>query len=250
MVSSNAPESRDPRYRILFCLARLKGIRLVTQTAVIEREYQAQGFTNLTTIPNPVYASPPRHFEPEYRSPFHLITVGRLIPQKSYGTLLDALNMLNSRQKDWRCTLVGDGPDRELLESQALTGGIRDKVTFFGWSDDVRTMLKKADAFIMTSLFEGQPNALLEAMSESIPCISTDFEGGAARALLGENQAGLIVPVGDVEGIAKAIEQLVLDSNLRKELGVRARQAVKPFEIDFVTDKWVNMLGLARNPRP
>jgi glycosyltransferase involved in cell wall biosynthesis len=122
--------------------------------------------------------------------------------------------------------------------------GIDSKVEFMGWVEDVRGLLRKTDIFILTSWYEGQPNALLEAMSESVPCISTDFIGGAAQELLGENAAGIVVPVRDTLAISEAMASLLSDRGLRDDFGAKAREVVSSFRADRIAERWIDTLDL------
>ena len=92
--------------------------------------------------------------------------------------------------------------------------------------------------------WEGQPNALLEAMSEEVPCISTDFTGGAAQDLLERTTAGMVVPVGDTTAIAGALSTLLSDETLRSTLGSRGLEVVSQFSVDRVTQRWIDLLDL------
>ena len=184
------------------------------------------------------------------RTPFRIIAVGRLVAQKSYEKMLDALAILEQNQSDWTCRIVGEGPLHDTLQKQAKDLRIESKVEFAGWSRDVRSLLSASDLYLITSSVEGQPNSLLEAMSESLPSVSTDFDGGAAVDLLKTTSAGLVVPVGDASGIAAAIETLMLDPELRKEMGTKARQVMEPLSIEKVTACWTQELGLTESGRP
>ena len=236
MLSTKSPKSKHLSCRLLFGLARIRKTKTITQTKEIEREYREQGFTNLRTIPNPVLVPPEKKFDPSNRTPFRIIAVGRLVAQKSYEQMLDALAILEKNRSDWTCKIVGEGPLLDDLRSQARDLGIESKVEFAGWSRDVRSLLNDSDMYLITSSVEGQPNSLLEAMSESLPSVSTAFDGGAADDLLKNTSAGLVVPVGDTSGIAAAIETLMLNPELRKEMGTRARQVMEPLSIEKVTE--------------
>lgn len=244
MLSSQAPESQDLRYRLLFRLARRRNTLVVTQTKSIEEEYRSAGFTNLITIPNPVFIPSMTSGEQRVERTFRIISVGRLVPQKSYETLIESLAILDRTHTEWQCTIVGNGPEREALERKCRSCGVASKVLFPGWVKDVRELIGRSDAFVLTSLFEGQPNALLEAMSESIPCIATNFKGGAAMELLGSTEAGVVVPVGDTQGIANAIQSLIKDPRRRRELGARGRKTVEAFGVGRISEVWEATLGL------
>ena len=246
MISLSSVVALNPRHRLLLRLARYRRRLIVTQTKAIEEEYRNGGFTRLVTIPNPIFIPEKRGREPRAEGRFRIVTVARLMPEKSQETLIESLAILERSNSEWDCSIIGEGPERPALERRCRDHGLTDKIEFTGWRGDVRALIRASDLFVMTSTVEGQPNALLEAMSESIPCISTDFAGGAARDLLGSTGAGIVVPVGDAQAVSDSIRLLMLDPGKRLELGALGRKTVSRFSVDQVTDQWVDQLGLGR----
>jgi glycosyltransferase involved in cell wall biosynthesis len=151
-------------------------------------------------------------------------TVSRLVPGKAVGDLLDAIALC----PDVQLLVVGDGPERPALEARArrLSGRVR----FLGARDDVPEILRALDLFVLSSRWEGEPVALLEAMATGLPCIATATSG--AREILEEGRAGLLVPVGDRTALASAITRAVRLAAERSRMGAAAlarvsgRQAV------------------------
>ncbi len=146
-------------------------------------------------------------------------TVARLVPQKAVGDLLTAV----SGMPDAMLIVVGDGPLRGALEHQAEVAQL--DVLFLGSRDDVEGVLPSFDVFVLPSLWEGEPIALIEAMAAGLPCIATATSG--SREVLSEPSRGVLVPLRDPAAIAAAVEALRSDAVLRASLGTAARAAVE-----------------------
>ena len=146
-------------------------------------------------------------------------TVSRLVPQKSVHDLIAATRQC----EDVVLCIVGDGPLRLDLEKQATD--LRDRVLFLGARDDVPRVLAALDVFALGSRWEGEPIALLEALSVGLPCVATNTEG--AREILTEN-IGLLVPSGDPSAMAAAWKVLHADPERRERMGLAARDAMLP----------------------
>lgn len=130
------------------------------------------------------------------------IAIGRLMPQKDYPTMLAALARTEPKL---RLLVLGDGPERERLASLAVDLGIGDRVQFLGFQMNRLSYLVRADLFLMSSLTEGFPNALIEAIAAEVDAICTDFAGGGAREIMGAEFPDRIVPVGDATALSAAI---------------------------------------------
>ena len=134
------------------------------------------------------------------------VAVGRLMPQKDYRTMLRAVALASD---DLRLVILGDGPEREALESYAKECGILDRVAFMGFRMDRFHYLVQADLFLLSSITEGFPNALIEAVAAGIPSISTDCLGGGPREIIGREFPERLVPIQDPEAMASAIRDLL-----------------------------------------
>lgn len=133
-----------------------------------------------------------------------LVTVGRLNRQKDHKTLLHALKHLN-RQRPARLIVIGDGGLKQELQEEAANLGLEDQVHWTGTTDNPYAYMARADAFVLSSAWEGLPNVLLEAFACRTPIISTDAAGGGPAELLQNGRFGRLVPVGEPESLAAAI---------------------------------------------
>ena len=145
-----------------------------------------------------------------------ITNVARLVPQKAQHFLIEAAQIVLATAPDVRFVLLGDGPLRPELEAQAAALGISDKVIFAGFRPDVADVLAASDVFVLSSLWEGMPVALLEAMAAGCTAVSTDV-GGVAQVLQ-DGVTGLLVPPSDPEALAAALLRCVTDPAYARQL--------------------------------
>ena len=146
------------------------------------------------------------------------VAVGRLVSQKNFSALLKALQ--SSALTGDRLTIVGDGPLRDKLERQTTDLGICAKVKFAGHSDDVIADLVRSDVFVLSSLYEGVPAVLVEALAVGLGIIATDCSSSIAE-MLGNGKFGKIIPVGNVAALSSAIRDaspITNDTNARRAM--------------------------------
>lgn len=155
---------------------------------------------------------------------FLFACAARLHPQKAHPVLFEAVRLLRDRGAPaFRVVLVGDGPERSALEQLAGRLAVTDRLLFLGARTDVPRILADADAFVLSSDYEGTSLAILEAMAAGLPIVATDV--GANRSVVGE-AAGIIVPPREPKALADAMGRLLCDRALGRELGERGREIV------------------------
>src|SRR5262245_13364749 len=142
-------------------------------------------------------------------APEHTVigAVGRLEGEKRYDLLIEAIAALRHRCPDLRLVVIGDGSWRQRLETIAAQRGLKDRCTFLGYRRDVVRLSQAFDLFVQSSDDEGTSNALLEAMALEIPIVATDV--GGTSELITHDVHALLVPPGDVNALAEAVEQTV-----------------------------------------
>jgi colanic acid/amylovoran biosynthesis glycosyltransferase len=158
--------------------------------------------------------------------PQRLLYVGRLAAAKGLPVLLDSLAALSANHPTLQLTVVGDGPDRAMLEAQAQTLGLAERVDFVGYQspEGVRDYLQAADVFVMSSFAEGVPVVLMEAMMSGLPVVATQIAG--VSELVEEGVNGFLVPPSNVKALSDRIATLLADSDLRHRLGQQGRAKV------------------------
>jgi len=152
-----------------------------------------------------------------------LLSMGRLDAQKGHGVLIDAVAELRRARKP-RCAIIGDGPMRDHLRAQIARLGLQRTVQLPGERGDVRAWLAACDIFVLPSLWEGLPNAMLEAMALGLPVAATRVDG--VPEAVTDGQDGLLVAPDDPGALAKALASLMDDLELRRRLGQAARTRV------------------------
>ena len=151
--------------------------------------------------------------------------VGRLHPQKGIAHLLNAYAKLVEDFPTARLLIIGEGDLRQALENQTANLGLEQNVIFTGARTDIQNILISLDIFILPSLWEGLPLALLEAMSTGLPAIASNV-GGTPEALI-DGETGLLVPPGDEQALYQAIKRLIDEPDLRCRMGLAGRAQVK-----------------------
>ena len=151
-----------------------------------------------------------------------IVAVGRLIKQKNHALLIESFAEISKQYSEYQLVIYGEGCERENLESFATKLGISDKVMFPGAISNVHERIKDAAMFVMSSDFEGMPNALMEAMALGLPCISTNSPCGGPADLIVDGVNGVLVSVGDKSGLVLAMKNLLEDSAYAESLGRHA----------------------------
>ncbi len=154
-----------------------------------------------------------------------IVCVGRLAPEKGHRYLIEALGLLNHKDISWRCTFLGEGELEAELRTLSEEHNLSDKVIFPGFCDDVYAELLKSDVFVLPSLHEGSPNALIEAMGIGMPCIASDV--GGIKDLIENEKNGIRVPAQDSKALATALHRMLVAPEFASELGRNARTTIQ-----------------------
>jgi glycosyltransferase involved in cell wall biosynthesis len=182
-----------------------------------------------------------------------LVSVGNLYLVKGHHHLVDAMALLNARHPNVHLAIAGRGDREEALTGQASALGLARKVHLLGLRSDVDAILAAADIFVLPSISEGLPLALLEAMFARRPIVATDV--GEVAVALGHGTAGVLVEPGDPAALATALAGLLTDPNRAREMGERAGdRASAEYDVDQMVRRYVRIyetlpgLRVARSP--
>ena len=153
-------------------------------------------------------------------------TVARMTKEKGHKVLLDAFQILTKKHRNLTLLLVGDGDLREKLEREVRQNGLQDQVIFTGTRDDVPDLYRIMDIYINSSLTEGMPMSILEAMASGLPVVASDV--GEIGRLINESGAGTVVPPSNVEALVLAVDEFLQGNqgNLREQ-GERSREYIE-----------------------
>lgn len=211
----------------------------------------------VTVIPNaaqwPLPAAPPRIAPESLCAPGRkvLLAVGRLDAVKNFGVLVAVFAQLAARHADWDLVILGEGPQRAILEEEVRHCAVPTRIRLPGIAGNVGEWYARADLYVMSSHSEGFPNSLAEALSHGLPAVSFDCDTGP-RDIIREGLDGLLVPPGDLAGLAGALDRLMGNAVLRGFFAARACEARDRFSLERVVGMWEALfreLASARGPR-
>lgn len=169
-----------------------------------------------------------------------VIAVGRLDYQKSFDRLVLVWEKVHENMPDWRLDIFGQGEWKEMLQGMIDERGLQDCVRLNGPTKDIGKEYAESSMLVMSSHYEGFPMVMIEAMACGLPAVCFDFKCGP-RDIIVEGENGLIVPDGDIEGLAEAIVRLMEDEELRKRMGENAKRVVETYSEEKVMSKWIKL---------
>jgi glycosyltransferase involved in cell wall biosynthesis len=235
-------DGRSTFWKVLCRLVypRADAVTVLTQGVVGAFMKRVPGMRQIVVMPNPV----PDELLIKKRQPFkqgsrkRLIALGRLHELKQFDILIDAFALLADRFADWDLWIWGEGSKREALEAQVARLGLSTRIQLPGQTPTPWDEMARAQAFVLSSRYEGLPMALMESMALGLPCASFDCPSGP-RELTRNGQDGLLVPPGDAKALAEALFRLFSDEQAAEELGMRAAQSVRErFSLEKVLLDW------------
>lgn len=198
-------------------------------------------------IPNPVLCRSDISISTFEKRDNNIVTLARLdVFQKRLDILIDAFSIFIKSHPDYTLTIYGDGPDKEKLEKQIANLNLNESVILGGVSYSPQESIKNSKFFILSSDFEGIPNALMEAMSIGLPCISTDCRPGGAALLVKHSVNGLLIPPHDVESLAKQMCSLAEHPVEADAMGLEAKKIVTEFAEDKIAQMWCDYIKTFR----
>ena len=158
-----------------------------------------------------------------------IVHVGKFRKEKNHRLLIEAFYLALNEVSNIRLKLVGDGDLRSEIEELVEELDIKDKVVFRGIQKNINDELKTADIFVLSSDWEGIPLSIIEAMASGLPIISTN--AGGVVDILNNNETGILVDIGDKEGLATAMINLAKDYKLREKLGSEDLKQSEKYDI-------------------
>ena len=167
-----------------------------------------------------------------------IVSVGRLDSQKNFKLLIDAFHELSNEFPDYNLVIYGKGKLKDELTDIILKYGLKKRVFLPGYVSDIQDRLRESSLFVLSSDFEGMPNALMEAMALGLPSISTDCPCGGSAFLIHNNVNGVLVPVGDKKEMKYAIRKVLSDSSFADSLGKEAMKISDTLHPDKIYGMW------------
>ena len=170
----------------------------------------------------------------------NIVTVGRLIEQKNQKMIIDAFKRVQDLYPQSNLIIYGEGNLRGYLTNLIEEYNLQDKVFLAGVHQNVIEQIQDASLFVLSSNFEGMPNALIEAMCLGIPCISTKVSG--AIDLIENGKNGLLVEVGNVDELTEKIIAVLSSKNLADNLGKESMKIAQKLSVDTIANEWIKVL--------
>ena len=167
-----------------------------------------------------------------------IVTCGRLTEQKNHAMLIDAFARVKKKYPFVTLKIYGEGDLRKELQKQIINLNLDDNVFLMGATNNVERVLGTADLFVLSSDYEGMPNALMEAMAVGVPCVSTDCPCGGPRDLLGDNSTNKLVQCGNVNQMADSICNYFEN----KEDGTKEKKMSLSFKPEKINRMWENFV--------
>ncbi len=242
IISVRNDPVREYRNKVYYFLMRMfypKADGYVFQTADAGKYFAfSKHITSaMTIIPNPLGSEYLNLQKSDSREP-QIVHVGRMDKQKNQALLLRTCKPVLEAHPEYRLEMYGDGSLREELELQVAELGLKGRVVFGGIVKDLKERMKDASCFVLSSDYEGMPNALMEAMAAGVPVVSTDCPCGGPAYLIEDGVCGRLVPVGDEEALTGAVRQLLEDTGAAEAMAENAIERMKEFYPENIYQKW------------
>ena len=168
----------------------------------------------------------------------YFLAAGRLSKQKNYPMLLEAFKIACDHHPDIKLKIYGEGKLLVQLKQLSESLNISSNVSFEGFSNDMMSVYSDAICLLLSSDYEGVPNTMLESLAASVPVISTDCPCGGPRMIIQNSINGYLVPLGDSEAFADAIEKVINDVSLHEILKQGAYNTAQQYRADKIHAKW------------
>ncbi|MEV0260849.1 glycosyltransferase family 4 protein [Streptomyces sp. NPDC050617] len=194
--------------------------------------------TKLIALPNGVPAS---DIEPSDGSAKLVVAAGRLIPVKQYHVLVDAWAKVAAQRPDWKLRIYGRGPEHAALRTRIDGLGLNEHITLMGAQSPIETEWAKGSIAAVTSREESFGMTIVEAMHCAVPVVATDCPHGPGE-IIDDGKDGLLVPVGDPEGIAKGLLKLIEDDDLRQSMGRAAALSAQRYAPEHIAARYERLI--------
>jgi len=231
------------KYRLIPTSFRLLAYKFATPTGIIAQTNEAMlrkrkilgNNIPIKIIPNPVRKIEKDGIEKEN----WIVSIGRLHLEKGFVRLMQSFSMIDN--KDWKLILAGGGMHENEIRQKSIDFGISEKVVFLGKVSNVEELLLKSKIFVLASHQEGYPNALCEAMSAGLACISFDIVAGPKDIII-DGKNGYLVADNDLKSMAEKMQFLINTPEIREKLGNNAKNISKTNSIELIGNQFLKFI--------
>lgn len=169
-----------------------------------------------------------------------IVTAGRLMPQKNQKMMIRAFAEVFKSHPEYELIIYGEGPERESLEHLIHGLGMEDRIKLPGNVTDIYERIRTAEMFVLSSDYEGMPNALIEAMCMGLPVISTKVSG--ASDLIKDHENGILTEVDDQNAFAVAMQELIEQKGLQTSFGEKAVRLNEDLQVSKIMEQWIKFI--------
>lgn len=221
----------------------------IFQTNDIRNYYPSKVVKRSIVIPNAISNAKVYNVKVNSNQKQKIITaMGRLVEQKGFDILIRAFAIVNKKYRDYFLKIFGEGSERETLQNLIDDLELQKFVQLCGTKSDAINDIANSEIFVLSSRYEGMPNALIEAMAAGTACISTDCKFGPSE-LINDGKNGLLVPVDDVEVLAEKILFLIENKNARKNIEKNAIEIRKKLDANTIYKKYYDYFVGVKNEK-
>ena len=233
----SAPMSRSTKFDKFLKNKIYDKVTVLTQA---DKEFIGNRLKNVVVLPNPLA------FETIDISKIGdkkktILAAGRLNVwfTKGFDNLIKAWGLIHTKYPDWNLKIIGSGKDKdfEYLNRLAKDNGVETSLNLAGFIEDPISCYREASVFVLSSRYEGFGMVLIEAMSQGCACVACDYKGRQAEIITSGNE-GLVCPPDDYQALAKAIDKVVSNEELRQRIQKGAIERSKYFSVENTTKRW------------
>lgn len=170
-----------------------------------------------------------------------IVNISRFVNSKRQEDLIKAFASISTLLPNYTLELYGDGPTKQQIIKYAMSVNCPDKICFFDSDPNVWNKIKDASIFVLCSEHEGIPNSLIEALYFGVPSISTNCRIGGPKDLINDRENGILVPVRDVNSLAKAILEIANDQSLADKFSANSKKKMLDYTPEIIADKWLRI---------
>jgi len=235
-------------YRILF--KHIDKIIVQTEKSKLWLSNYFPGL-NSFVIPNPVlYPLPNNEFKSEHPDSILskqrkvILASGRLHAFKQFDLLISSFSRLQDQFCDWDLVILGDGEEKKNLETLITNLNAHDRIFLAGSVSNIADWYQRADLFVLSSLVEGFPNVLLEAMTYGLPCISFDCDTGPSDMIEHGYNGFLVNPIEKENGLVNALKLVMSNEEIRKKFSNNSILLREQYSSANIMKQWDDLLGL------
>ena len=229
--------------KIMFRLADVVQVMSYHDAAYLCKRYK-----KVVPMPNPLRFPPmaKEAFDASFEKRMNILAVGRLCPQKGFDKLIEAFAKVADKYSDWDVNICGEdmvGKSYSLVLKKKVTEfNLDDRIHFIGFHKDIDRLMREHSIFCLSSIHEGFPNVLSEAMANGMACISFDLVTGPHEIIM-DGIDGMIVENQNVDALAEGMDILMGDRELRRSFGAHAIEDISRYNKDKVVEKWEKLFA-------